>query len=159
MRNWTRRERGLGAGIVLMAVAALVVPAWAADGGDEGTTGTVTNEATGNSEDMIPAAVTAERGRVDECMTDKGFGPGSQAGGAAVEVPAPGAAGAGEIPPLPDPDPAFKKAADDCGLPPPGEVFEAVANEANGRGDNLCPLPPPPALRDQGQDDSQDEQR
>ena len=128
MRNWTRRERGLGAGIVLMAVAALVVPAWAADGGDEGT-------------------------------TYKGFGPGSQAGGAAVEVPAPGAAGAGEIPPLPDPDPAFKKAADDCGLPPPGEVFEAVANEANGRGDNLCPLPPPPALRDQGQDDSQDEQR
>ncbi len=145
MRNWTKREQGMGLGLVLMAVAALVVPAWAAGGDDEGTTGTVTNEATADGQDVIPAEAIAERGRIDECMTEHGFGPGSQAG-ATIEVPAPGEAD--EIPPLPEPSPAFKKAAEDCGLPAPGEVMMAVRREFEGRGDKLCPLPPPPEVRE-----------
>ena len=143
MRNWTRRERGMGLGLVLMAVAAVALPAWAADGDDAATT-----EASAGAQDPIPEAVIAERERVDKCMTEHGFGPGSQAG-ATVEVPPPGGAGAGEAPPLPEPDPAFERAAEDCGLPAPGEVMTAIRGELDGRGDKLCSLPPPPPLRDQ----------
>jgi hypothetical protein len=32
MRNWSRRERGLGAALVLAVAAAIAVPAWAGDG-------------------------------------------------------------------------------------------------------------------------------
>jgi hypothetical protein len=141
----------MGLGLVLMAVAAIAVPAWAA-GDEEAVT-----EATGDAVDAIPAAVTAERERIDKCMTEHGFGPDSQAG-ATVEVPAPGQADADEIPPLPEPSPAFKKAAEECGLPAPGEVMMAVRGELEGRGGELCALPAPPPLRGQGQDEDQDAQ-
>ena len=32
MRNWTKRERGLGVALALIVVAAIAVPAWADDG-------------------------------------------------------------------------------------------------------------------------------
>ena len=148
MRNWTRRERGMGLGLVLMAVAAIAVPAWAA-GDEEAVT-----EATGDAVDAIPAAVTAERERIDKCMTEHGFGPGSHAG-KTFTLPAP-EPGSGELTAPPEPDPEFKQAAEDCGLPAPPDAMPLIRAVAKGRGEGLCPLPPPD-LRERGADDESGE--
>ena len=162
MSRWTTRERGLGAAVVLMAVAAIAVPAWGADDdpGDNATVevasdsagdgGVVMLPAHGDLQDLPPLPSAEDRKKIDQCMTDHGFGPGTQA----TPVPAPPDAGAdnqqgdGQAFEAPEPDPAFKRAAEDCGLPapPPGKAI-AVAIAGDRNGDELCP-PPPLTLHD-----------
>jgi hypothetical protein len=150
MRSWTRRERGLGAGIVLMAVAALVVPAWAADP-DEAAVEPATEAALPEERGVVDfraAPSRAERERIDECMTEHGFGPGSQAG-EVFTVPAPDGAG-DELPAPPEPDPEFKRAAEECGLPKPPHAIAMIRRAAAARDGELCALPaPPPLLREE----------
>jgi hypothetical protein len=145
----------MGAGLVLMAVAAVAVPAWAADGDtttaaevttDSATAGEVGTIETDDSQGMLALPSKEERERIDKCMTEHGFGPGSGPP-AAVEMVPPDDGDATEVPPAPEPDSAFKKAADDCGLPAPGVAIAAVGNVADARGGELCALPPPPEIR------------
>lgn len=153
MRSWTRRERGLGAGIVLMAVAAIAVPAWAADG-DEATVEPASDAASegdvvmvagdGDPQGFLAAPSAEERRKIDQCMTERGFGPGTQVQDT-DRLPAPD--NGGDVVRAPAPSPEFMRAAEECGLPKPPAVFAAVAEAVEGRAGELCPPPPPPPAR------------
>ena len=150
MRNWTRRERGLGAGVVLMAVAAIAVPAWAAGGsaeelapaGEKGDVVMAPSPAPVHG--LVAAASADERRRIDACMSEHGFG--HDDGGTAFELAAP-RPNDGELPGPPERDPEFERAAEDCGLPAPGAAIALHREAAEGHGEAACPLPPRP-LRD-----------
>jgi hypothetical protein len=105
MRNWSRRERGLGAFLVLALAAAIVVPAWADDD---------------DPASVEPAALPSGDARAAEAPEADGLVRCLQRHGADLPVPRPE-----ELPaPLPRPadDGSFRRATEACGLPepPPG---------------------------------------
>jgi hypothetical protein len=105
MKNWSRRERGLGAALVLAVAGAIVVPAWA--GGEDGAE--VEQAQAPSAGAVVPPR---EPDGLAECLRRHGAGlPASRPEGDELPTPIP----------RPD-DEAFARAAQECGLPepPPG---------------------------------------
>ena len=104
MRNWTKRERGLGVALALIVVAAIAVPAWADDGAGEVAAEPAPSVA--GEEDAVP-----EPDGLGDCLRRHG-------------APLPAIRPEGDELPAPPPvdDQAFGRAGRACGLPepPPG---------------------------------------
>ena len=111
MNNWSRRERGLGAALVLAVAGAIVVPAWAGDGED--------GDATSVERAPLPSGDGA--GAVARELEPDGLTDCLRRHGANLPVPRPET---DELPvPVPRPDDdAFRHAVEACGMPepPPG---------------------------------------
>ena len=147
MSRWSPRERGLGAALVLAALAAIAVPAWAATESDEAAV-----EPAADAAFVVPAPAGArdhaiavrpsaeEREELEEfqrCMREEG-----------VELPAPPRLDQKpSIAPAPRPEDGFRRAAEACGLPePPHAIAFAAPGEAEA--DRLSAPPPLPPARE-----------
>ena len=148
MKRWSPRERGLGVALVMVALAAIAVPAWAESTTEEAGSAAAelsfekaTGPAGGDEGDelVLPAPSgkeLEELERFERCMRERG-----------ITLPAPPPLD--EEPstePLPAPGGEFERAAAACGLPGPGHEI-AFAEPGEGEVHRLCPLPPPPEAR------------
>jgi hypothetical protein len=109
MKNWSRRERGLGAALVLAVAAAVVVPAWAGDG-DQASVEPAPPPSGDGDGALVPAE---EPDGLADCLRRHG-----------ADLPMLRPEG-DELPaPIPRPDfhETFRRAVEACGLPepPPG---------------------------------------
>ena len=104
MRNWSRRERRLGAALVLAVAAAIVVPAWAGEDDPASVEAAPLPSGDGGGA-VVPAE---EPDGLADCLRRHGANlPASRPEGDELPVPIP----------RPDFDEEFRAAAEACGLP------------------------------------------
>jgi hypothetical protein len=109
MKQWSRRERGLGAALVLAVAGAVVVPAWAGDSDPA----SVELAPLPSGDGAGAVAPPQEPDGLADCLRRHGANlPAARPEGDELPVPIP----------RPDFDEAFRDAAEACGMPepPPG---------------------------------------